>query len=640
MRLYRDEQSSDHVLVALLAPLALGGYYVDRRLADQYGDEAVQKLAGLLRLPLALKLRRILGRKLSLLLALGTAALSLRLSARKVVAPTFREVIVLLFNCVAALTGVSTICIHPARAKRYANVIEPLTALGKNHVATLMHEYCENLAATVQDRIDYAYQRWTGLLARLESSQPIHGLPDNLRVFYLAGALYARGVMESWRDESRALDYASRLDALNLKLYEMSADQVRMMYFGNQGNMELFERFRERVEMHAIKRGTAWQAETWAAGASITVYLRTHDVHRMRQSEERLRALSREIPSLQSYYDRARGALLLLRGQQSEALPALEKVLGESEQEIVGWGRSHGVLARAYNELGAHRRAREVCEHALSRTTPGDLAFPAMNMILKVEHALASAGLGEPESAAAALDALISEHGQHRGPLTLGALHDARARVAQLQKDEAGVVFHLDQMRHWYRLTGAPSLVERCERLIKQNAPRRPGDSEAPPAGSQESATLVELVRHGGGSSTRSFSAHWSLEKVVGHAGASDGHLYAWSEGSARWCASIGEQLAALDQWAVARLGRGEGGRSVMADATVTDHDEVEFEGRSYRMIALCVPDPAAEYEKRLVGGLVLPADVALSVQAPLLSALAERVEADGMSSTMTKTRV
>jgi tRNA A-37 threonylcarbamoyl transferase component Bud32/tetratricopeptide (TPR) repeat protein len=636
LRIYRDAGKPDRELVPLLSPLALSGYYVDRKLADQYGDEAVKKLAGLLRLPLALRLRPFLGRKLSLFIALGSAAFSLRVQRGNSAALSLREAITLLFNCVAALTGVSTICINPERAKSFASVIEPLTALGKDHVATLMHQFCLNLAATVQDRIDDAYQGWTGLLERLESSKPIQNLPDSLRVFYVAGALYARGVMECWRDDSRALDYATRLDALNLKLYEMSADQVRMMYFGCLGNMELFERYRERVEMHAIKRGTAWQAETWSSGASITVYLRTYNAQGSRQCEEQLRELSREVPSLQTYADRVRGTVLLLRGKQDEALPELEKALHERGHEIVGWARSHGVLARAYNELGAHKRAREVCEKALASLSEGDLAFTAMNQIVQVELAIADAALGQHERAAAALDALLEKHTPYQAPLTLGALHDARARVAQRAaearaaagepySDDGAIAFHLDQMQHWYRMTGASSLIERCDRMVKQSKRRRPGDSDAPSSRADDPSTIVEVVRHGG---TRSGPgvAQWSLEKVVDHVGAQEAFLYSVIDGVVRACARVGEKPAQLDAWALGLLKDDlqDAMREADAGATVSDHNEALFAERPYRLIPLYIVGPDSE---RLAGGLVLPSASAFHVPPNLLHALANRLD-------------
>ncbi len=625
LRLYNDARKDDRELVPILAPLALAGYYVDRRLADQYGNEAVQKLAGLVRLPLALKLRPLLGRRLSLFVALASAAFALRRRRDGSVAPNLREAITLLFNCVAALTGVATICIDPQRATRLASTIEPLTALGRDHVAHLMHQFCLNLAATVQDRIDDAYQRWTGLLARLEANTPIKNLPDNLRVFYTAGALYARGVMESWRDDSRALDYAARLDALNLKLYEMSADQVRMMYFGNQGNMELFERYRQRVEMHAIKRGTAWQAETWASGASITVFLRMHDAHGLRQCEEQLRALSREVPSLQAYVDRARGVHLLLRGKQEEALPELEKVLHEREHEIVGWARAHGVLARAYNELGAHKRAREVCQRALESLSTGDQAFTAMSLIVQIELAIAEAELGQHAVSAERLERLIEHYQPFQAPLTLGALHEARARVAQLERDEVVAAFHLDQMQSWYCATGASSLIERCARLVKQSRGRRPGDSDLPV---QLEAPATE---HEAKTTATADGATWSLQKLVSYVGVCEGHLYAVTNGRVQLSARVGEAPAKLDAWAMSLLR--DDLQSALATpqdgVTLSDHNQVRFEERSFRLLPLYLAGPERE---RLAGGLVLPAEAAFRVPARLLRALASRLDPNEVS--------
>src|SRR5262249_37366284 len=82
-------------LIALLAPLALAGYYADRHLAARYGEEAVDALQTVVGLKRARRLRPFLGRKLSLLVALGTAAVAFALRARTRRVPTHREAIML-----------------------------------------------------------------------------------------------------------------------------------------------------------------------------------------------------------------------------------------------------------------------------------------------------------------------------------------------------------------------------------------------------------------------------------------------------------------------------------------------------------------------------------------------------------------
>ncbi|HEX3594623.1 MAG TPA: protein kinase, partial [Polyangiaceae bacterium] len=283
---FRAAGRPPHELVSLLSPLALAGYYADRRLATRYGEQAVEALETVVGLKAARRLSRLLGRKFGLLLALAIAALTFATKAKNPRIPKFREAMMLLFNCVAALTGVATICIDPKQGKKYASVLEPMTALGPAHVASFMYRFCLNLVATVEDKVGEARTNWMDMLERLDSPKAVAEFPENVYSLYLAGALYARGVAECWRDDSRALECAERLDALELKLYDMSADQVRMMYYANRGNVEQFELYRERVEVHAIQRGTAWQVETWTFSGLVTVYARTRDARRLKECVE------------------------------------------------------------------------------------------------------------------------------------------------------------------------------------------------------------------------------------------------------------------------------------------------------------------------------------------------------------------
>jgi hypothetical protein len=198
------------------------------------------------------------------------------------------------------------------------------------------------------------------------------------------------------------------------------------------------------------------------------VHLRTNDALAMKRGVEDLKRLSKEIPSLRTYVRRSLGSYLLLRGKYAESLAALDDCMREEPLSIVGWGRSHGSLARAYNALGDHARALEICQRALSRLEPEDLAFTALNILLQIEHALARAGLGELVAAAAEVEDLLSRHAGNQGPLTMGALNEARARIALLANDPATAADSLLKMEAWYHPTGIPTLMQRCARLAKE----------------------------------------------------------------------------------------------------------------------------------------------------------------------------
>ncbi len=647
LRLMRQYERSIHEQRPVLGALTAAGFYVDRRLALRYGPDAVEAFARAINLPLARRLRPFLGRTFSLLLALALAALAIGLRGRKKNGGLdFQNTIVLMFSSVAALTGVAAICIDPKAAAAYASVIEPLSALGKNHAAGLVHEFCVALASTVSDRIGEAYARWEALTARLRSDEPIRELPDSLRVFYMAGGLYALGVMASWRDDRRALTIADELDALKLKLYEMNADQVRMMYYGNQGDRARFEHYRERVEMHAIQRGTAWQAETWAAAAQLTVYLRTFDGTRMKHCVDQLERIGAEVPSMAHFIDRGRGFYLLLRDRPKEAAPLLEPALAAEPMEQVSWAGWSGTLAWAYNASGEHERARALCQKVLSHLSPEDRAFPAMNLIPETELALAEAHLGRCELASRQIDALLTAHASGQGALTLGAIHATGARVALLAGDDALFERHLAGMRRHYLPTRTASLIEHCDRIEKlRRRASQPLQEDGPLSAEQlreHVHTVLYRIRHGGSGSALE-RAHWALSQLARYLPVSEGHVYVAGEQGAQRIAMLNDQQVSgeiesqaasdqafqrIDAWVRQRMVARAGSETVTARfqdlAALATINEIELPGRRFRLIFLELPEGT---ENTLVGALLVPRDIAEQIPHSVLEAVASRLK-------------
>jgi tetratricopeptide (TPR) repeat protein len=570
VKLYREAGRSDEELVPVLCAVSQSGYYGERRLATQHGDDALSALQRVLRLPLARRLRPYLGRKLSLTVAIVCAAVALFATRRRNArVPTLQDTIRLLFGSACALAGIATICIDPAGAARYAEAFEPLTALGKDHAASLLYDFCLNLSYTVRDQPDASIKRWDKFIARLQSDKPIRDLPAYARVFYLGGALYARGVVECWRESPKALEIADRLEGITLRLYALSADQLRAFYHAIAGNFERYEYFRERVEMHAVQRGTAWQVEIWAPAAMLTVHLRTRDAMRMKQCVEQLKHLYEELPSLSLYAVRGRGAYALLRGMLREALPLLEKVTEEQPLAVVGWSRQYGALAQAYNLLGEHQRALDACKYALSHLTDADLDFTAMNLGVQIQKALALAGLGHMQDGAKLLDALLLRHA-NKGAVTLGALHDARLQIARRTGDHVAAALHAGEVKRLYGSTGLASLLERSEQLIKptpsaanQSLPARDSLQTSP-----QLATILQRFEFGGGASITSLP-EWSLRQLATHAKASEGYLFRRTESAVVCVAEFGGTCSEeLRAWVICRVNE----RAETADTTVVSN--------------------------------------------------------------------
>lgn len=467
LAIMRARGEPNGALVQVLAPLAIAGYYVDFRYASRYGDESVARLSTQIGLPLAASLRRYVGRRLGLWTALIVTALRARLVGNAT-GPGFRQALVLLFNCVATLAGSSAICGDPERASKFARALEPLTALGSNHVASLMYEFCSAVADTVRDAFGSTLARFRRLVARLDSPHPISALSPELRRRYLAGALYATGSLEALRDGDEALKSAERLDQLGLHVARLSADQVRTMHHAYQGNLSLFERYRELAEQHAIQMGTTWQTALWSALRMINAHIAMHDAAGLARVIEQLEGLREELPSVEASLARARAAHAVIVGRPAEALPVLEPFLTHEPRARSGWGTSLGVLALAHNELGQHERARAACLRALAHLDVDDLSFPAMNLIVQCELSVAQAGLGEVGAAREALRDLIAVHHLSEGALTMGRLFEAGVRIELAAGRREEALLHLEQAKRWYLPTGVPSLAARCEQLARQ----------------------------------------------------------------------------------------------------------------------------------------------------------------------------
>jgi hypothetical protein len=306
------------------------------------------------------------------------------------------------------------------------------------------------------------------LVARLDDPRPIKGVEGTTRDYYLAASMYAWGATECWRDKSRALEIADRLERQALRLYQLTADQLRAVYYGHQGNQREARHYRARVETRALQRGMTWQVEIWEPSSAISVGARQYDAMSVKQAAGQLAHLSSETPSLRHHVSGARISYLLLRGRYAEALVQLDTMFKQRDPKVVGYANAMGQLAQAYNGLNRFGEAKTACENTLKNLAKDDLIYSAMTLRLQIELALAHAGLGNHAGAAAQLDALIDLHTPHEGPLTLGALHEARTNVALRAQHEEVARHHLEAMERWYRGTDSPSLIQHCDRIAKR----------------------------------------------------------------------------------------------------------------------------------------------------------------------------
>jgi hypothetical protein len=515
-RLLRNDGADEYALATPITLLAVAGYFVDRRYGQQYGEEAPAISDRLLRLAVFRRLRPFVGGKLALFLALVLAGVAL--VARRSYTTSFKGAITQLLGMASALNAMAATSVDVRAAARYAELIEPLAVLGRDHVAGVLYDFTRLIARQTSDRIAEHDAETRRLCARLECERPIRDLEPKMKHNFIAGITIILGLHEGWRESPETLVVADRLDGFG-PLHKLYADHLRSNYYIRQGNIERAQFHRKRIELHAVQLESSWQVETWGPTEASHAAIQTHDAVLMKRAAQELTRMSADVPPLALLARRAQGNYLVLRGKYVQALPLLDA--GEEPLEIMGWAQSRGMLARAYNGLGKFARARQICLDALARLTPGDLDFVVLNLVVQIELALAEAGLGNFTAASEQLDTLIARHTPVRGPLTLGALHEARAKVALFAGEMETCRAHLAKMSGYYRPTGIATLRELVEKLERKlELAEGPKEREAstatrPSDQAERLITLLRLFREQGDRTPIAQRAKNSLQLVI-----------------------------------------------------------------------------------------------------------------------------
>jgi hypothetical protein len=345
------------------------------------------------------------------------------------------------------------------------------------------------------------------------------------------------------------------------------------------------------------------------------------------------------------FADRSRGIYLLLRERYNEALPWLVRCMSEPVRFNFGWGRTHGALARAYNELGRHAEARAACERVLSVFTEGDLAFPGVTVMLECELLVARAGLGEQAAARDALAQLLDRHAPGQGPLTHGELHETGLRIALLAGDEPRAREHCASMMHWYKKTRISTLVQRCELLHARM------ERALRPAGA---LGVVSLPSQTAANTTRSSELYWTsdvsaeqrtahaLALLVEDAGCERGFYFSvHDDGSYKQRASYGQAPleAAVTPWLQQRVAAAlkDGSTStttlVDSDAPAPDLGQLALEETRYRALPVVAHDAGG---RQIVGMLLLGtrSATAPACSPALLASMTQHLRAHGGQTT------
>jgi len=489
LRVYKRNRRSVYARLPLLTALAYSGYYERLRWGDLYGDEALDVCEDLCGIRSARNIGRFLGRRLGLMFGLTLAFVRFKLTPASERKYAFREMLVQLFGAVTTLTGVAALSLDFERATQVANVLEVFSVLPQRTSFAGIYQFCLGLREVGRERQTVAFAVFDTLLKRLADPRYYPTLNAETRPLYVTGAHYSRGAFAIMLADGRcALESADALDRSGLKLYAMIASQLRFLYYMNRGEFSKAAPHHEQVELHAAHMGSTWQVQNWEGPCLIPVYTLLSDVEALTRVMAQLERLSVTVPSLGFYARLARTALMLVVGQAEEAESVLLAELADRPpRSFIGWASSHAFLARGYNERKDHASAKRVCEGVLAHVTDADKEYVSLFLPVDIELAIADAGLGDVDAGLSRIGALLARFRESDHPLVQGLLHEARARIAWMAGLTDEYALSLTIVEHWFRGTGTPALIAKCERLAALRA--GPG-----------SAAVV----HGGGETSKS----------------------------------------------------------------------------------------------------------------------------------------
>jgi hypothetical protein len=467
LSVYKKEKRSAYELIPLLFALTLLGYFFERRLAETYGDEAVDVLERAAGLGLARRLERLLGARLSVVIGLALAWLVFVVRRPRRLAYGFDLLVTYFVGSVTSLCAVATVCLDPARGTRMAARLEPFAALGPRRTTAAIHRYCVLLAGTPTERFTDVRKGWLELDRVFDDPKQVTLLSDEARRTFRGGILYALGVHECFRGRSTALEYAERLAALGVKNYEMVADQVRATHHAFRGEMPMAERWRERVELHGIQLGSSWQADLWWPVCKLHVDMIVGDVVGLKNASELLDGQIEAVPTLARYSELARTAHAFWHGDP-RAVEMAARIEEFEPASFMGWIAACGMAAAIYNQAGQHERARKLSEQALAHFGPIAHDYLALTVASEVELPLARAGLGDVDGAVHDFERLLERCSIVTNPLVNAWVHRGRARLALMTGDSAVFEQHLAEMRRWSEASRHPMLIAHCEALAAQ----------------------------------------------------------------------------------------------------------------------------------------------------------------------------
>jgi tRNA A-37 threonylcarbamoyl transferase component Bud32 len=466
---YERQGRSKYEVMGLICMLVPAAFFIDRHVTLKYGERGIRLALEITGLGLAQRLRRFLGKKLALMTALIIAGVRFARQRRRGLNYDLRAAIEALCGIVPSTVGTFNICYDIVTVKRLTQMLEPLRLFGEGHVATLIHDYALGHLGMGQGREAETRAHMVRHREQFNSPKIVELLgPVQWSAMY-GSILFQVGILHAYEWGTQALECATAMDALGVRLWAMAADQLRLLHHAFRGETEHVQRYSERVELFAVQGSTTWQAELFWPVLLLGAEALTKDTLAMRRIWEQLVRRAKEVRELETYADAAHAAYLTMRGEHAGAIALYERILPQlPPRERVAWSTIRAHAAEAMIAAGQHARAKQLLLEIFAHASPADYAMVGRFLEPQRQLALAEAGLGNHAEALRMLDELLAKHGAEDQPLLVGLLHKARAELALLMKDVVAFDEHAGQTEQRFRATKNPALLAQWERLMQQ----------------------------------------------------------------------------------------------------------------------------------------------------------------------------
>jgi tetratricopeptide (TPR) repeat protein len=537
-RLYRSTGASSDEQLAVIGALVVAGYYVDPKCHDELGDRAARLLQRKTGFHIANRLLWLgsypaifigllcgfLGVVWQWLTTLGRSPFAILPHGLRNLFPSFVGVMHAFVGVCAARSAVAYLRLEPRTHEYLLSLLAAAGRLHQDNGLRLVHDLFPIGIAEIHGDFEKAYSGYQDQLRRIPR---VRLLTDDSRHHYEAGILCSLGRVAILRVGDLPLECADRVDAMGGEHVRVLAQALRRAHYLYRGETNKAQQAEEQLDAMAARYGYRWVADALAVLDFVPHHLAA-DIVGLKRVLHRTQQLLPIAPTLSSYMDILRAMYEGHRGQPERAL-ALYEELTERVRPFThpAWSYAHAHRAECLNAVGRHQEALLVCEEALRAVGQRARVFVLAYQQLERESAIALAGLGRTDEAAALLDELLELHRADSHPLLLGLLHRDRARVARIAGEEAAFGAHCQAACAEFVSTGNPTLLAQARRLA---GPGKPGRRLLGGLSDEQANPEVSLL-HSVAGEPLVVVAERALEHVAKLSGASQALLYTVENG-------------------------------------------------------------------------------------------------------------